>query len=162
MKDIMDIYEESKFPALLEILFFMIIVIEITLAIWISFMAPLHISKMPYLKIVYMILIPITYIFPLLDLIVIKKVKKHLLLINNTYLSIRALYFSFYFINEIQYRITEITDKTDRLNVSSTINSGIFCIVFVLMFSTIWIILINLSKKIKYYINDNYDPTSTV
>jgi len=154
MKDIMDIYEDSKFPALLEILFFFIIVIELTLACWITFMAPLHISKMPYLRIVYMILVPVTYIFPLLDLIVIKKAKKHLLLINNIYLGSRFFYISFFFLNETQYRLSEITDKTDSLKVSDIMYSGIFCLVFTLIFSAVWIILINVSKQIKYYIND--------
>jgi len=154
MKDIMDIYEESKFPALLEILFFFIIVIELTLACWITFMAPLHINKMPYLRIVYMILVPVTYIFPLLDLVVIKKAKKHLLLINNIYLCSSFFYISFFFVNEIQYRLTEIADKTDSLKVSDIMYSGIFSILFTLMFSVVWIVLINVSKKIKYHIND--------
>jgi hypothetical protein len=154
MKDIMDIYEESKFPTLLGILFVMIIAIEITLVPWITFMAPLHIGRMPYLRIPYMILVPLTFILPLVDLVAIKKATKHLLMVNTIYLSSRAIYFTFYFINEIQYRIAENSDKADGSNIADIVWSGIFCIMFTLIFSIAWIVLLNVSKNIKYYIKE--------
>jgi hypothetical protein len=152
MKDIIDRYEESKYPALLEVLFFMVLIIDLMLAVWVSFMAPLHISKMPYLRIVYLIIIPIAYVAPLVDAICIRKTKKHLLIINDIYLSFRVVYLTFIFINEINYRIAEASSSISKAISSSIINSGIFCIVFTLIFSIAWIITINRSKTIKYHI----------
>jgi hypothetical protein len=154
LKDIIDRYEETKYPALLEILFFMILIIDLVLAVWITFMAPLHIDKMPYLKIFYIIIIPITYFFPIIDSICIRKTKKSLLLINNIYLVFRVIYFSFIFINEINYRLTAASGNIDKEITSNIVSSGIFCIAFILVFSIVWIITINKSKSINYHINN--------
>jgi hypothetical protein len=154
MKDIIDRYEESKFPALLEVLFFMILIMDLLLAIWMTFIAPLHIEKMPYLKIFYLIVIPIAYIFPLMDAICIKKSKKYLLQINDIYLLLRIVYLVFTFINETKYRIIEASSNLDNATSSSIISSGIFNISFTLVFSIVWIIAINKSKKVKYHINN--------
>jgi hypothetical protein len=152
MKDIIDRYEESIFPGLLELLFFMVLVIDLILAVWMTFMAPLHISKMPYLKIIYLIVLPIAYIAPIVDSVCIKKTKKHLLLINDIYLTLRVVYLSFVFINEIMYRIADASTNIDKAISTSIISSGIFCILFSLLFSISWIITLHVSKKIKYHI----------
>jgi hypothetical protein len=154
LKDIIDRYEDSKYPGLLELLFFLILIIDLILAIWMTFMAPLHISKMPYLKMFYLAIIPIAYIAPIVDAVCIKKTKKHLLLINNIYLSIRVVYFSLVFLNEIKYRIADASSNIDKDITSSIISSGVFSISFILIFSVAWIILINTSQKIKYHIEN--------
>lgn len=152
MRDIIDIYEESKFPALLEVLFFMVLVIDLSLAVWMTFMAPLHISRMPYLKIAYFAVIPVAYIFPIVDAVFIRKAKKQLLLINNIYLSVRVAYLAFAFTSEILYRMAEASGNIDKEIASSIIRSGIFNIACTLLFSAAWIAMLNLSKKIKYHI----------
>jgi hypothetical protein len=154
MKDIIDRYEESKYPALLEILFFMILIIDLLLPIWVSFMASLHIEKMPYLKNVYMVVIPIAYILPLVDAILIKKTKKYLVKINNIYLVLRVVYLSFFFINEINYRLAVASHQMDKEIYSGIINSGVFNIVCIFLFSFFWLFTINLSKAIKYHIGN--------
>jgi hypothetical protein len=153
MKDIIDRYEESKFPALLEVLFIMILTIDFTLAIWVSFMASLHIDRMPYLNSIYIIVIPIAYIFPLVNVISIKKSKKHLLRINNTYLLVRVIYLTFFFINEVNYRLAEAANQIDKVIYANIVNSGVLNISCVFIFSVFWIITINLSKTIKKHIS---------
>jgi hypothetical protein len=154
MKDFIDQYEDSRFPGLLELLFFLILIVDFLMAIWVSFMAPLHISKMPYLKIIYTIIIPIAFIAPLIITICIKKIKKHLILIINTYLGVRVIYLSFLFLNEIMYRLVEGSANINKETYSGIIYSGVFCIAFTFLFSLIWILLINGSKKIKNYISN--------
>jgi hypothetical protein len=152
MKDIIDRYEESRFPGLLELLFFMVLIIDLILAIWMTFMAPLHISKMPYLRIIYILIIPIAYIAPIVDAICIRKTKKHLLLINDIYLSLRVAYLAFIFFNEIKFRMADASTFIDKAISTSIISSGIFSISFTLIFSISWMITLHASKKIKYHI----------
>ena len=154
MKDIIDRYEDSKFPALLEVLFFMVLVMDLSLAVWMTFMAPLHISKMPYLKMLYPVIIPIAYVFPIVNAVCIRKIKKRLLLINDIYLSSRVAYLSFVFFNEAAYRMAEAPREIDQAMSSSIINSGIFNVVFTLLFSAAWILILNRSKKIRYHIEN--------
>jgi len=152
MKDIIDRYEDSNFPALLEVLFFMILVMDLALAVWMAFMAPLHISKMPYLKFFYPIIIPIAFVFPIVNAICIRKAKKRLLLINDIFLSSRVVYLTFVFFNETKFRMAEASQDLDPALSSSIINSGIFNAIFTLLFSAAWMLMLNRSKKIKYHI----------
>jgi hypothetical protein len=152
VKDIIDRYEESRFPGLLEVLFFMILILDLLLAVWMSFMAPLHIEKMPYLKIVYAALIPLAYVFPIVDAIVIKKAKKHLLRINNIYLVYRLAYSAFVFVNETRYRLADVSAEIGKDAYLSIVGSGIFNIACTVIFSVAWIFAINTSKKVKFHI----------
>jgi hypothetical protein len=154
LKDIIDRYEESKYPGLLELLFFMILIIDLLLAVWLTFMAPLHIGKMPYLGIIYIIIIPFAYIAPIIVAICIKKTKKHLLFIIYLYLGIRVLYLAFVFVNEIKYRIAEASPNTDEAISSDIITSGLISIAFTLLFSISWMLLVKYSKKIKNHISN--------
>ncbi len=132
----------------------MVLIVDVILAIWIAFNASLHIGKFPYLKIFYYAIIPLAFVFPIVDAIVIKKAKKNLLLINDIYLCVRIVYLAFFFINEIRYRLTESAVQIDKAISNSIVWSGIFEIAFVVVFSAFWISILHLSKAIKYHIDN--------